>query len=187
MTNANTPSGDTPEKGSGGRLTVLHGDGEYAALRRYMTAADVYDTLAQISVANLRSAIPVKSVRLTTADETVTQDLIELELGMAWGRDKAWQPILVDALTAKVRERLPELVLELQQDAKRVMDREADYIRGVLRLEPLEGALTMNGRSLTDVPKPEASTKFNPAKDSPETAIQMARVIGDRDKAGEPY
>lgn len=165
----------------------MHGDGEYAALRRYMAAADVYDTLAQISVANLRSAIPVKSVRLTTADEEVTQDLIELELRMAWGRDKAWQPILVDALTDKVRERLPELVLELQQDAKRVMDREADYIRGVLRLEPLEGALTMNGRSLTDVSKPEAATKFNPAKDSPETAVQMARVIGDRDKAGEPY
>lgn len=131
--------------------------------------------MASVSVDALKAAMPVKTVTGTLGK--YEEDMIQLDITMAWGHDHPAHEMLMDLLTDKVRERLPELIREVQQDAARALDHAADYIRALLRLEPLEGALTKNGRSLEDVTK----TKFNPAKDSPETAIQMARVIGDRD------
>lgn len=175
---------------TGGRLTVLNHEGETNALNRYLAAVDRHAAMASVSVDALKAAMPVKTVMGTLGK--YEEDMIQLDITMAWGREYAAHEMLMDLLTDKVRERLPELIREIQQDAARALDHAADYIRALLRLEPLEGALTMNGRSLKDVTKAEpALTKpdegaagverFNPAKDSPETAIQMARVIGVRD------
>lgn len=150
---------------------------ERVTLERYLKALEAYELFASIDLDALRRALPLEQLRLTTIAETHDVDNIGLDLNTKWGALMEWHEALMDRLAAKVRARLPELIREVQADAKRELDREGDYVRGVLRLEPLEGALSKNGRSLADLTK----TKFNPAKDSPETAVQMARVIAERD------